>query len=105
MSKLTTEEKIQLYEKRQNSETILNLCNEFNIDRSTVKYIVALIKRHGYDILEKKKNIRYSDNFKKEAIDRVVLNGESIKSVAIDLGLSSGTTLRKWIKKCKGVQA
>lgn len=98
MAKLTTMDKIQIYIKRENGHTLTNLCKEYDIDRSTAKYLIALIKRHGYEIFSKKKIKRCSDEFKKEAIKRVLVNKEPIKSVAIDLGLSSGATLRNWIK-------
>lgn len=97
MAKLTTSDKIQLYIKRENGHTLTNLCKEYNIDKSTVKYLIALIRRHGYEIFSKKKAKRYSNEFKKEAISRVLVNKEPIKSVAIDLGLSSGATLRNWL--------
>lgn len=98
MAKLTTSDKIQIYIKRENGHTLTNLCKEYDIDRSTAKYLIALTRRHGYEIFSKKKIKRYSEEFKKEAIKRVVENKGPIKAVAIDLGLSSGATLRNWLK-------
>lgn len=98
MAKLSINDKIEIYEKRQKGKTISNICREYSLDRSTVKYLILLIKKHGYDILKKKKICRYSEEVKNEAINRVLVNKEPIKTVAIDLGLSSGATLRNWIK-------
>lgn len=97
MAKLTTMDKIQIYIKRQNGHTLTNLCEEYKIDKSTAKYLIALIKRHGYEIFTKKKSVRYSDELKRSAVNRVLIGKEPIKAVAIDLGLSSGATLRNWI--------
>ena len=43
----------------------------------------------------------YSKEFKEITIKRVLINKESICSVAIDIGLSSDGTLHDWIKKYK----
>ena len=58
MSKLTREDKIEIYERRKNGETISSLAKAFNIRESNIKYLIALIKKHGYDILRdnKRKN-------------------------------------------------
>ncbi len=39
--------------------------------------------------------------WKQEAIDRVLVNGEAVWSVAIDIGLLSYGMLQNWIKKYK----
>ena len=58
MSKLTKKDKIEIYERRKNGETISSLAKAFNIRESNIKYLIALIKKHGYDILRdnKRKN-------------------------------------------------
>ena len=50
--------KIEIYERRKNGETISSLAKAFNIRESNIKYLIALIKKHGYDILRdnKRKN-------------------------------------------------
>ena len=47
------------------------------------------------------KNRYYSKEFKELIINRVLVNKESIVSVAIDIGLSSEGILINWIKKYK----
>ena len=64
MSKLTREDKIEIYERRKNGETISSLAKVFNIRKSNIKYLIALIEKHGYDILRKDKNRAYSKDFK-----------------------------------------
>ena len=50
MSKLTREDKIKIYERRKNGETIPSLAKAFNVQESNIKYLIALIKKHGYNI-------------------------------------------------------
>ena len=102
MSKLTRENKIEIYERRKNGETISSLAKSFNIHESKIKYLIALIKKHGYDILRNGKNRIYSKDFKLQIINRILINHESINSVAIDIGLASNGILHNWLSKFKG---
>ena len=61
MSKLTREDKIKIYERRKNGETIPSLAKAFNVQESNIKYLIALIKKHGYNILREDKNRVYTD--------------------------------------------
>ena len=88
MSKLTKEDKIEIYERRLKGETIPALAKTFNITESKIKYFIALIKKHGYTILRNGKN-------------RILSNYESVNSVAIDIGLPSDTILHNWLLKFK----
>ena len=101
MSKLTRENKIEIYERRKNGETISSLANSFNIHESKIKYLIALIKKHGYTILRNGKNRIYSKDFKLQIINRILINHESINSVAIDIGLASNGILHNWLSKFK----
>lgn len=78
MSKLTREDKIEIYERRKKGETISSLAKSFNVYESTINYLIALIKKHGYDILRNDKNRVYSKDFKLHTINRVLVNHESI---------------------------
>ena len=78
ISKLTKEDKIEIYERRKNGETISSLAKSFNIHESKIKYLIVLIKKHGYDILRNDKNRVYSKDFKLHTINRVLVNHESI---------------------------
>ncbi|WP_222703000.1 IS3 family transposase [Fusobacterium animalis] len=101
MSKLTREEKIEIFERRKMGETISSLAKAFNIRESNIKYLIALIKKHGYNILREDKNRVYSKDFKLQAINRILINHESINSVAIDIGLTSSGILDNWLSKFK----
>ena len=101
MGKLTREEKIKIFERRKMGETISSLAKDFNIHESNIKYLIALIKKHGYNVLREDKNRVYSKEFKLQAINRILINHESINSVAIDIGLTSSGILDNWLSKFK----
>lgn len=101
MAKLTRKQKIEIYERRLNGETIKSLSNSFNINESNIKYLIRLISKHGYNILRKDKNKYYPKTVKESIINRVLIGKESIEFVSIDFGLSSSGILHNWIKKYK----
>ena len=101
MSKLTYEDKINLYVDRKNGLTIPALVSKYNVRHEIVEYLTRLIDKHGYDVLRKNKNRKFTSYEKETIINRVLLNNESLLSVAIDEGLSSSGMLANWIKKYK----
>ena len=82
-------------------ETISSLDKDFNIHESNIKYLITLIEKHGNNILRKDKNRAYSKEFKLQAINRILINNESIYSVALDIGLISAGILHNWLSKFK----
>ncbi|WP_339126628.1 IS3 family transposase [Fusobacterium nucleatum] len=101
MSKLTRENKIEIYERRKNGETFSSLAKAFDVHKSNIEYLITLIKKHGFDILRKDKNRLYSKDFKLQIINRILVNHESINSVAIDIGLPAPSILHNWLSKFK----
>ena len=101
MSKLTYEDKIKIYEEKQAGETWSSLSAKYKVNPSVIQYLVRLIDKHGFDILRTTKNKYYTSYQKETIINRVLLNNESIVSVAIDEGLLSWGMLLNWIKKYK----
>ena len=98
--KFTFEDKVQIYNERKLGFSLSQLHFKWNIAQSKIEYIVRLVDRHGIDIL---RHIHhdYSAEFKEAAIYRVFILHESIKSVSIDLGLSTDSILTRWIKEYK----
>ncbi|OON94581.1 MAG: hypothetical protein ATN32_01485 [Candidatus Epulonipiscium fishelsonii] len=94
----TYESKVEIYTRRKNGETINSLASSFKIHRSDIKYLIRLIDYHGLEIVKPPKRKVYSDKFKEQAIKRIVVDGDSIKSVAIELGFSSDKSLQAWVK-------
>ena len=101
MGKLSFEDKINLYNDRKSGVSISSLCSKYKILHANVKYLTRLIDKHGYDILRKNKNKKFTFYEKEQIINRVLLNNESLLSVAVDEGLSSPGMLANWIKKYK----
>ena len=64
MSKLTREDKIEIYERNKNGETIASLAKAFNVNKIVLHYLIRLIRKHGYDVLGNGKNRLYSKEFK-----------------------------------------
>ena len=79
----------------------LSLAKAFDVQESNIKYLIALIEKHGYDILREDKNRVYSKDFKLQTINRILINHESINSVAINIGLVSPGILHNWLSKFK----
>ena len=101
MSKLTYEDKINLYEDYKKGMSISSISKKYNKRTSGVTYLIRLIDIHGFDILKTSKNKIYSKFFKQDAIERVLLNAEPIWTVALDIGLPSDGMLHTWISKYK----
>ena len=101
MSKLTYEDKINLYTDRKKGLTISALVSKYNVRHEIVEYLTRLIDKHGIDILSRSKNRYYSPYKKEQIINRVLIGKESRNSVAIDEGLPSSGMLANWIKKYK----
>ena len=101
MGKLSYEDKINIYYKKKNGQSRKSLASEYKIRDCIVMYLVRLIDKHGFEILRKDKNKYYTPYQKEQIINRVLIGGESISSVAVDEGLSSYGMLQNWIKKYK----
>lgn len=101
MSKLSHEDKIKIYEEIKQGKSIINTSKKYNINRQSIYHIIKLIDKHGFDILRTTKNRKYSSFEKQRIINRVLINNESIRFVAIDEGLLSFGMLSDWISKYK----
>ena len=101
MAKLTNEQRIEIYNKRNLGLGYSQLALEYGIRENDLKYLVRLISKHGPGILRNGKNKYYSPEIKEVAINRVLKGNESIVSVAIDIGLIRHGILCNWIKSYK----
>ena len=68
--------------------------------RGTYLYLVDLIQKHGEDILDRPQQ-KYTADFKLAAIDRVLLGGEALSQVFLDLGLTNTGILANWLRSFK----
>lgn len=101
MGKISYEDKINIYQEKKQGVSFSTIKSKYNYGIHNIQYLERLIDKHGYDILRTTKNKFYSKDFKQEAIDRVIINNETVMSVAIDIGLPSDGLLQNWIKKYK----
>lgn len=101
MSKLTYEDKINIYQEKKQGVSFSIIKSTYNYGIHNIQYLERLIDKHGYDILRTTKNKIYSKDFKQDAIDKVLINNETVMSVAIDIGLPNDGLLQNWIKKYK----
>lgn len=101
MVKLTREQKVEIYEKRKKGQIISSLANEYQINIANIKYLIRLIDTNGLDILRTDKNRYYSPELKLEILNKVLVDGHSIMSTAIEYGLSSDGILFNWISSYK----
>ncbi len=56
MSKLSYEDKIEIYNKRKKRFTKISLAKEYNTSTSIIDYLFHLINKHEYDVLRTNKN-------------------------------------------------
>ena len=103
MSKLSYEDKINLYNDRKSGMSAGSLSIKYNVRKCVINYMVALIDKHGLDILRTDKNKVHTTYEKQEAIDRVLINGEAKWAVALDIGLLSKGMLDNWIKNYRDI--
>ena len=78
MGKLRYEDKIEIYMKRKAGETLNTLHSQYRIAIHNIQYLIWLVDNHGYDILRTTKNKYYSEYFKENAINRVLIDNEPI---------------------------
>lgn len=101
MAKITREEKLEIYQKRKTGYTISSLSKEYNIRKDNLCYLIKLIDTHGESVLRNGKNNYYSPELKQEIINKVLIEHQSIKSTAIEYGLTSSGMLVNWINSYK----
>ena len=99
MTKISYEERINLYYDRKNGMSFPSLKSKYGINKSGIEYLVRLIDKHGFDILRTNENKSYSSKEKERILNRILINNESILSVSIDEGLIAKGMLNNWLKK------
>lgn len=75
-----------------------------NYDITNLKYLINLYKKFGSEVFLNREDVVYYRDTKLLAISRVQAGKESLRSIALDLGLPDPTILAGWIKvyKTKG---
>ena len=96
--KYSFELKKEIYEKHCEGYGSDYLSKIYGLDASQIRYMCRLINKHGLDVIRHKNQTAYTAENKLAAIYRVLENGEPVEVVAIDIGLTSSSILRQWIK-------
>ncbi len=84
MSKINNKQRLEIYHKRKQGETIANLSKQYQLNRANIEYLIRLLDRHGEQILRQGRNRYYSPELKQEIIDKVLIEHQSLKSTSID---------------------
>ena len=97
---LTNKEKLEMIKLHlENGLSLSHVCEKYKYkDKSKLKYFVNLYKIHGEARFLDRTELIYRRDSKLLAISRVK-NGESIRSVACDFGLTEPGILSDWIQK------
>ena len=95
--KYSFELKKEIYEKHCEGYGSDYLSKQYGLDASRIRYMCNLIDKHGLDAI-RHKYTKHSPAYKLAAINRVLEDGEPIKSVAVDIGLTNDGILQQWIK-------
>ena len=99
--KLTYEDKVQIYELRNQGESFGRLSKQFGINITNLQYMIKLIDRYGIEIAKKGNNRYYSPDLKEEIINKVLLKGRSLRSISLDYVLPDPSLLKNWIAQYK----
>lgn len=59
MSKLSYEDKVSLYNERNEGISTKRLSKKYNICKNIIDYMVSLVDKHGIDILRTSKNKKH----------------------------------------------
>ena len=100
--RLTLEQKLMMCEEHIIKGKSISHASEMygGYDIGRLKYLINIYKRYGRDAFLNRENGIYKRDTKLLAIGRVK-NGESIRSVAIDLGLIEPSILGDWVRLYK----
>ena len=101
MTKYTKEIKLAIYhEWIDDDRRGAYLSRKYGMRPGEIAYMVALLQRHGEGILDRPQQ-KYTCDFKLAAIDRVLLGGEALRQVSLDLGLTNHGILANWLRSFK----
>ena len=98
---ITIETKLAIVKKHlEDGVTLKELSEEYGIHLSNIKFYIALYRKHGESVFTNKNGLKtYSREFKLRTIKRYLNGNESMRAIAVDLGLTDPGIVRAWVKK------
>ncbi len=98
---ITRETKLAIVKKHlEDGVTLRELSEEYGIHSSNIKFYIALYRKHGEAVFTNENGLKtYSREFKLKTIKRYLNGNESMRSIAVDLGLTDPGIVRDWVKK------
>src|SRR5699024_7128589 len=93
--RFSKQDKINIYLLYQKGYPYSKVRQYYPIDESNFYYLIQMLNRYGVSWLDRPRH-KWTKEEKMEAIDRVLINHEIGRSVALDLGLSSAGMLFNW---------
>lgn len=79
--------------------TLRELSEEYDLNLKNIKYFISFYELHGEKIFLERENMsEHTREIKLAAITKVLVDGRTRRSVALEFGLSDATILRDWIK-------
>ena len=85
--KLSYEDKLEIYQLRQDGFSWPYISRKYGVCLSNLKYMVRLMDKHGIEVVKKGKNKYYSPELKQEIINKVLIEGHSRLTVSLDYAL------------------
>ena len=95
--RFSKEDKANIYYMYQKGYGYSEIKEYYPIGEGNFYYLIQILNRYGIAWLDRPHH-KWTNQEKKEAIDRVLINHESRSDVALDLGLSSVGMLTNWIR-------
>lgn len=95
--RFSKQDKINMYQLYQQNYRYSEIKQYYPIEEGNFYYLMQILNRYGISWLDRPRH-KWTKEEKKEAIDRVLINHEVERSVALDLGLSSTGMLSNWIR-------
>ena len=92
---ITRETKLAIVKKHlEDGVTLQELSEEFGIHVSNIKFYIALYRKHGESVFTNENGVKtYTRELKLKTIKRYLNGNESMRAIAVDLGLTDSVPL------------